>query len=216
MINVILVDDHGMVREGLKYYLETEDDINVIGEAENGREAALMAAELKPDVILMDLMMPVSDGVEGTKLCLEASPETKIIILTSKPEDDLVLPAIKAGALSYLLKDVSAADLTVAIRAAAEGRPTLNPMAASRMMQEVSTGGKDRIDLNKISPREMEVLQLIARGLGNREIADQLFISERTVKTHVTHLLEKLQLRDRTQLAIYALENKLTGNNLSE
>ena len=212
MISVMLVDDHGMVREGLKYYLETEADINVIGEAENGQEAAAKAAELKPDVILMDLMMPVSDGVEGTKLCLEAHPGTKIIILTSKPEDDLVLPAIKAGALSYLLKDVSAADLTVAIRAAAEGRPTLNPMAASRMMQEVSTGGNKTKDLNKISPREMEVLQLIARGLGNREIAGQLYISERTVKTHVTHLLEKLQLRDRTQLAIYALENKLTGN----
>ena len=212
MISVMLVDDHGMVREGLKYYLETENDINVIGEAENGQEAAAKAAELKPDVILMDLMMPVSDGVEGTKLCLEAHPESKIIILTSKPEDDLVLPAIQAGALSYLLKDVSASELAVAIRSAAQGRPTLNPMAASRMMHEVSTGWKEGRDVNKISPREMEVLQLIARGLGNREIAEELFISERTVKTHVTHLLEKLQLRDRTQLAIYALENKLTGN----
>lgn len=211
MISVMLVDDHGMVREGLKYYLETEEDITVIGEAENGREAAEKAAEFKPDVILMDLMMPFSDGVEGTKLCLKASPETKVIILTSKPEDDLVLPAIQAGALSYLLKDISASELAVAIRAAAQGSPTLNPMAASRMMQEVSSGGKGEKDLNKISPREMDVLQLIARGLGNREIAEELFISERTVKTHVTHLLEKLQLRDRTQLAIYALENKLTG-----
>lgn len=211
MINVILVDDHGMVREGLKYYLETEEDIAVVGEAENGREAAAKAAELKPDVILMDLMMPVSDGVEGTKLCLEASPGTKVIILTSKPEDDLVLPAVKAGALSYLLKDVSAAELAAAIRAAAQGSPTLNPMAASKMMQEVSAGRKEVKDPNKISPREMEVLKLIARGLGNREIAEKLFISERTVKTHVTHLLEKLQLRDRTQLAIYAFENKLTG-----
>jgi two-component system, NarL family, response regulator LiaR len=138
VITIMLVDDHGMVREGLKYYLETEEDITVIGEAENGREAAEKAAEFKPDVILMDLMMPVSDGVEGTKLCLKASPETKVIILTSKPEDDLVLPAIQAGALSYLLKDISASELAVAIRAAAQGSPTLNPMAASRMMQEVS------------------------------------------------------------------------------
>jgi NarL family two-component system response regulator LiaR len=209
MIKVLLVDDHGMVREGLKYYLETEDDIEVAGEASNGSEAALMASRLKPDVILMDLIMPVADGVEGTRLCLEASPDSKVIILTSKAEDDLVLSAVRAGALSYLLKDVSAEDLAAAIRAAVAGKPTLHPMAAARMLKEVSgdTGQSGRPE--QLSPRELEVLQLIARGLGNREIGDQLFISERTVKTHVTHLLGKLNLRDRTQLAIYALQNNL-------
>lgn len=212
LVKVLLVDDHGMVREGLKYYLETEDGIEVTGEASNGKEAALMAGRLKPDVILMDLIMPLADGVEGTRLCLEASPCSKVIILTSKPEDDLVLPAIRAGALSYLLKDVSAEELTAAIRDAAAGKPTLHPMAAARMLKEVSGDARKPGGHEKISPRELEVLQLIARGLGNREIGEQLFISERTVKTHVTHLLDKLNLRDRTQLAIYALQNNLAGD----
>lgn len=209
MISVLLVDDHGMVREGLKYYLETEPDIEVVGEAVDGRAAAELATRLKPDVILMDLIMAAADGVEGTGLCIEASPDSKVIILTSKPEDDLVLPAIRAGALSYLLKDVSAAELSKAIRDAAAGKPNLHPVAAARMLHEVGAAKKDQDRLNKISPREMEVLQLIARGFGNREIGEQLFISEQTVKTHVTHLLEKLNLRDRTQLAIYALQHKL-------
>ncbi|MCJ7806922.1 MAG: response regulator transcription factor [Clostridia bacterium] len=209
MISVLLVDDHAMVREGLKYYLETEADIEVIGEAGNGKIAAELAANLQPDVILMDLIMSDVDGVEGTRLCLAASPVSKVIVLTSKPEDDMVLPAVRAGALSYLLKDVSAADLSTAIRDAAVGKPRLHPMAVARMLQEVSSGKKDLNKQDQISPREMEVLQLIARGLGNKEISAQLFISERTVKTHVTHLLGKVNLRDRTQLAIYALQNKL-------
>lgn len=211
MISVMLVDDHGMVREGLKYYLETEPDIEVVGEAGDGKTAAGLAAELKPDVILMDLIMPGVDGVEGTSLCLAASPVSKVVVLTSKAEDNLVLPAIKAGALSYLLKDVSAADLSAAIRDAAAGKPRLHPMAAARMLQEVSGTKSDLKKQDQISPREMEVLQLIARGLGNKEIGLELFISERTVKTHVTHLLEKLNLRDRTQLAIFALQNKLVN-----
>lgn len=209
MIRVMLVDDHGMVREGLKYYLDSEDSIEVVGEAENGSAAAELAARLKPDVILMDLIMPDVDGVEGTRLCLEVSPESKIVVLTSKPEDDLVLPAIKAGALSYLLKDVSAEELMAAICNAAAGKPTLHPMAAAKMMQEVSDHDKHKSNPDQITPREMEVLQHIAQGLGNKEIGSRLFISERTVKTHVTHLLEKLNLRDRTQLAIYAIQNKL-------
>ncbi len=209
MIKVMLVDDHGMVREGLKYYLEVESDIEVIAEASDGGHAAELASTMKPDVILMDLIMPGVDGVEGTRRCLEKSPDSKIIILTSKAEDDLVLPAIRAGALSYVLKDLSAEELTVAIRRAAAGNPTLHPMAATRMMDEVSLKDKDGISPVKITNREMEVLELISRGLGNREIASELFISERTVKTHITHLLEKLNLRDRTQLAIYALKNNL-------
>lgn len=208
----MLVDDHGLVREGLKIFLETEPDLQVVGEAADGAEAAVLAGHLKPDVILMDLLMPGVDGVEGTKRCLEESPQSRVIVLTSKVEDDLVLPAIRAGALSYLLKDVAAAALSETIRSAATGNPTLHPLAAAKMLQEVGGGKYSTGAVAQISPREMEVLELITRGLGNKEIGEQLFISERTVKTHVTHLLEKLNLRDRTQLAIYALQNKLFAN----
>ncbi len=210
MIQVLMVDDHGMVREGLKIYLATEAGIEVVGEAADGAAAATLAAELKPDVILMDLVMPGVDGVEGTKRCLAASPGSKIIVLTSKPDDELVLPAVRAGALSYLLKDLSAEELSTAIRSAAAGSPTLHPMAAARMMRELSdTPRRSTAGPDEISSREMEVLKLIGEGLTNQEIGARLFIAERTVKSHVTHLLEKLALRDRTQLAIYAVQNKL-------
>jgi NarL family two-component system response regulator LiaR len=209
MIRLMLVDDHKMVREGLKMYLSTEDDIEVVGEAADGAAGAKLAAELKPDVILMDLVMPGTDGIEGTRLCREASPGSRVIALTSMPDDELVMPAIRAGALSYLLKDVSAEELAQAIRSAAAGKPTLHPMAASRMMQELSAPPKPKSGVDEISPREMEVLQLIGTGHSNKEIGEKLFIGERTVKTHVSHLLEKLQLQDRTQLAIYAVQNKL-------
>ncbi|MGE5672508.1 MAG: response regulator [Mycobacterium leprae] len=198
-----------MVREGLKAYLSTESDMEVVGEAADGAQAAQMAAALKPDVILMDLMMPGVDGIEGTRLCLAASPGTHVIALTSMPDDERVVPAIKAGALSYLLKDVSADDLATAIRAAAAGKATLHPVAANRMMQELTNPSKGHSDLDEISPRELEVLQLIGKGLSNKEIGDKLYIGERTVKTHVSHLLEKLQLQDRTQLAIYAVQHKV-------
>lgn len=209
MIRIMLVDDHKMVREGLKIYLSMEDGIEIVGEAENGAQAAELAAQLKPDVILMDLMMPVADGIEGTKRCLAAHPSGKVIILTSMPDDERVVPAIRAGALSYVLKDISADELAQAIRNAATGKPTLHPMAAQRMMQELSAPPKPKSGVDEISPREMEVLLLIAQGLSNKEIGERLYIGERTVKTHVSHLLEKLQLQDRTQLAIYAVQNKL-------
>ncbi len=209
MISVLLVDDHGMVREGLKYYLETEDDITVVGEAGDGKVAAELAKQLTPDVIMMDLIMLGVDGIEGIRLCLAASPGSKVIVLTSKAEDDLVLPAIKAGALSYMLKDVSAAELAGAVRDAAAGNPVFHPVASARMAQEVSGVNRGIDKADQISPRELDVLKLIASGLGNKEIGERLFISERTVKSHVTHLLEKLNLRDRTQLAIYALRNNL-------
>ncbi|MEW8979355.1 MAG: response regulator transcription factor [Symbiobacterium sp.] len=209
MIRVLIVDDHKMVREGLKIYLATEPEITVVGEAENGEEAARLAAELRPDVILMDLIMPHVDGVEGTRRCLAACPEARVIVLTSMPDDDLVVPAIRAGALSYVLKDIAAEDLAEAIKKAVAGQPTLHPLAAQRMMQELTAPQNSRARVDEISPREMEVLRLIAQGLSNKEIGERLFIAERTVKTHVSHLLEKLQLQDRTQLAIYALQNKL-------
>lgn len=209
MIRLMLVDDHKMVREGLKAYLSLESEIEVVGEAADGASAARLAAQLKPHVILMDLMMPGTDGIEGTRLCLEASPTSRVIILTSMPDDERVVPAIRAGALSYILKDVSAEELAAAIRGASGGKPTLHPMAAARMMQELSAPLKRQTGLDEISPREMEVLQLIGKGLSNKEIGERLYIGERTVKTHVSHLLEKLQMQDRTQLAIYAVQNRL-------
>ncbi len=209
MIRLMLVDDHKMVREGLKAYLAMESDIEVVGEASDGAAGAKLAGELKPDVILMDLMMPGTDGIEGTRLSLAASLTSRVILLTSMPDDERVVPAIRAGALSYILKDVSAEELAQAIRNAASGKPTLHPMAAARMMQELSAPPKKQAGIDEISPREMEVLQLIGRGMSNKEIGEKLFIGERTVKTHVSHLLEKLQLQDRTQLAIYAVQNKL-------
>lgn len=198
-----------MVREGLKAYLASEPDLKIVGEAADGREAASLAGKLKPDVILMDLMMPNADGVEGTRLCLAASPASKVVVLTSVPDDDSVLPAIRAGALSYLLKDVSAAELAQAIRQAAAGKATLHPLAAARMVQALNKPKNDTAGA-QISPREREVLLLIAKGLGNKEIGEKLFIGERTVKTHVSHLLAKLELDDRTQLAIFAVQNKLS------
>jgi two-component system, NarL family, response regulator LiaR len=209
MIRVMLVDDHKMVREGLKAYLGTEPEIEIVGEASDGGMAGEVAGRVKPDVILMDLIMPGVDGLEGIKRCLAASPGSKVIVLTSMADDERVLPAIRAGALSYLLKDVSAEDLAGAIRRAAAGNPTLHPMAAARVMQELQAPQRRVNPLDEISPREMEVLKLIGKGMSNKAIGQALYIGERTVKTHVSHLLEKLQLQDRTQLAIYAVQNKL-------
>lgn len=209
MIRLLLVDDHKMVREGLKAYLSLESDIEIVGEAGDGAAGADLAGKLHPDVILMDLMMPGTDGIEGTQRCLASSPTSRVIVLTSMPDDERVVPAIRAGALSYILKDVSAEELAQTIRSAAAGRPTLHPMAAQRVMQELSNPQRRANPVDEISPREMEVLQLIGRGLSNKEIGERLYIGERTVKTHVSHLLEKLQMQDRTQLAIYAVQNKL-------
>lgn len=209
MIRLLLVDDHKMVREGLKAYLSLESDIEVVGEAGDGAAGAELAGQLRPDVILMDLMMPGIDGIEGTQRCMAASPSARVIVLTSMPDDERVVAAIRAGALSYILKDVSAEELAQAIRGAAAGRPTLHPMAAQRMMQELSNPQRRANPVDEVSPREMEVLQLIGKGLSNREIGERLYIGERTVKTHVSHLLEKLQMQDRTQLAIYAVQKKL-------
>lgn len=213
MIRVMIVDDHELVREGLKLFLATEPGIEVAAEAADGDAAAALAAELRPDVILMDLMLPGVDGVQATRRCLAASPGSRVIVLTSKADDGLVLPAIRAGALSYLLKDVSAAELAAAIRDAAAGKPAFHPMAAARIAEELGAAPKRPQGADEISPREMEVLALIGQGLGNKEIGERLFITERTVKAHVSRLLEKLGLRDRTQLAIYAVQNRLVQSN---
>ena len=209
-IRVLLVDDHGVVREGLRAYLELESDIDVVGEARDGQEAVRRAQELQPDVVLMDLVMPNMDGVEATSRIKQERPETHIIVLTSFLDDERVLPAIKAGATSYLLKDVAAADLVRAIRGARAGQAQLHPEVARRLMQQVTTPRKVEAGA-QLTEREREVLKLLAEGRSNKEIARSLVVSERTVKGHVSNILGKLGLQDRTQAALYAVRHGLAS-----
>ena len=208
-IRILLVDDHAVVRLGLKSYFATTPDIEVIGEASNGYEAIQVAQNLLPDVILMDLLMPGMDGVEATRQIKAKLPSTEVIVLTSYHEDENIFPAIRAGALSYLLKDIDPDELSNAIRLAARKEAVLNPRVASRLMQEVRGGrrAEDYNPLNELTDREMEVLQEIASGKSNAEIAATLFISEKTVKTHITNILAKLHLSDRTQAAVLAWQS---------
>jgi len=208
VIRVLIVDDHPLVREGLRRFLALEPDFDV-AEAPDGETAATLAASFLPHVVLMDLILPTIDGVEATARVLEVSPDSKVVILTSLPDDDRVLPAIRAGALSYLLKDVSADDLIRAVRDAAKGKSTFHPLATERLMHAVKGPDTDADPTYALTARELEVLGCIGRGLNNREIADELYISERTVKAHVSSLLAKLDCADRTNLAIYAIRNRI-------
>ena len=205
-IKLLLVDDHTVVRLGLKSYFATTPDIEVIGEAGNGAEAITRVQQLQPDVVLMDLLMPGMDGDEATRQIKAILPSTEIIVLTSYHEDENIFPAIRAGALSYLLKDIDPDDLSDAIRRAARKEAVLNPHVAARLMQEVRGGrrAEEYNPLNELTDREMEVLQEIASGKSNADIAATLFISEKTVKTHITNILSKLHLSDRTQAAVLA------------
>jgi NarL family two-component system response regulator LiaR len=207
-IRVLIVDDHGVVREGLRAYLELEADIQVIGEARDGQEAVRRASELHPDVVLMDLVMPNMDGVDATTRIKAQQPDVHVIVLTSFLEDDRVVPAIKAGATSYLLKDVAATDLARAIRGARAGQAQLHPEVARRLMQQVTTPRKPEAGA-ALTDREREVLRLLADGRSNKEIARALVVSERTVKGHVSNILGKLGLQDRTQAALYAVRHGL-------
>ena len=205
VITVMIVDDHEMVRHGAAGYLEAQDDIHVIAEAASGEEALSLAKEHVPDVVLMDLVMPGLDGVEATRRLKDTSPRTQVIILTSFHEDEHIFPALQAGAISYLLKDVKAAELVEAIRRAACGEATLHPRIAERVIKEFRVGDPNRQRLfTELTEREMEVLKLIAGGSSNQKIADQLVISVGTVKGHVSNILGKLHLADRTQAAVYA------------
>ena len=206
-IRVIIADDHPVVRNGLRGFLETHADVEVVGEAENGVQAVQLVREHVPDVILMDLLMPKMDGVEAIDEIVGLSPATRIIVLTSYTEDEFLLPAMQAGALGYLLKDVEPEELVSAIRAAVRGHATLHPTVAARLVRGVDQASDD--PLAHLTEREVEVLRLIARGLSNREIADELTIAEGTVKSHVSNILSKLHLAHRTQAALYALKRKL-------
>jgi len=212
-VTLVLVDDHAIVRQGLRAYLGLHADIEIVGEAASGQEGVALVCEKLPSVVLMDLLMPGGiDGVEATRQIRAASPSTQVIVLTSYADDERVFPAIKAGALSYLLKDTGPEDLLRAVRGAARGEAVLHPSVAARLVREI-TSDEGQHPLDELTEREREVLICIANGMANKEIADHLSIGERTVKTHVSNILGKLHLADRTQAAIYALREKLVPLN---
>lgn len=216
-IRVLIVDDHAVVRQGLRAFLELQDappalPIEIVGEAANGAQAVELARRLQPDVVLLDLVMPEMDGIAATPQIIAASPRARVLILTSFGEEDKVFPAIRAGAHGYLLKDIPPNDLVHAVRAAYAGKVQLHPDIARKLMsviagQEEPLWGTRLTSVEELSEREREVLRLVARGLTNHEIAERLVISEKTVKTHVSSILGKLGLADRTQAAIWALKH---------
>ncbi len=206
-IKVLVVDDHEMVRRGLTAYLETENDITVVGEANDGSKAIEMVKTLVPDVILMDLIMENMGGIEATAQIKEMFPQIQIIILTSFIDEKLIFPALEAGALSYLLKTAKAEEIVYAIRSAVKEEAIIEPKVASQMLTRMRAPERQLHD--ELTPRELEVLRLIGNGKTNQEIADTLFIGIKTVKTHVSNILSKLQVEDRTQAAIYANRNNL-------
>ena len=204
-ISILITDDHALVRQGIRAFLELQPDLTVLGEADSGETAVRMAAELVPDVALMDLVMPGIGGVEATRQVKKVSPHTQIIVLTSYHEDEYIFPALRAGALSYVLKDVGPEELADTVRMAARGESVLHPRVASRVVQELRGTKRDTPNIfTDLSDRELEVLRLIADGLSNAEIANKLVISEKTVKGHVSNILSKLHMMDRTQAAVFA------------
>lgn len=208
MIKLLIIDDHEMVRLGLTSYFSILKDIEVIGEAENGAEGVKMALNMNPDVILMDLVMDVMDGIEATKVILQEWPEAKILILTSFIDDEKVYPALEAGASGYLLKTSSASDIAEAIRRTYSGEEIIEEEVSNKMKEDELNGDRRKLHEN-LTNRELEVLHLIADGLSNQEIADALFITLKTVKTHVSNILSKLEVSDRTQATIYAFKHNL-------
>ena len=207
-ISVLIVDDHPVVRQGLRTFLELQEDLEILGEAGDGAEAVAQVEKLLPDVVLMDLMMPGVDGIEATRRIRAVSPSSKVIALTSFTDDEMVFPAVKAGAAGYLLKDVRPQDLADAIRTVHRGEALLHPMIAAKLMRDVAQDKPKGVGQG-LTERELEVLQHIARGMSNKEIAAALVLSEKTVKTHVSNILQKLHLADRTQAALYAVKEGL-------
>ncbi len=204
-IRIFIADDHTIVRSGIQALLETIDDLEVVGEASDGAEAVTAVTRLRPDVTLMDLEMPVLDGIQAIEQIMAQWPEARILVLTSFATDDRVFPAVKAGALGYLLKDSGPEALIEAIRQVQRGESSLHPKIARKLMQELSRPASQPPTTDPLTPREVDVLQLVAQGLGNQEIADKLFIGEATVRSHVSNILSKLHLASRTQAALYAL-----------
>lgn len=207
MIRVIVVDDHEIVRKGLIAYLQTEDSIDIVGEADSGNEGAELALKLRPDVVLMDLIMEEGTGIEATKQILSEYPECKVIILTSYYDDETLFPAIKAGAFSYILKTSTASEIATAIKKAAKGENVIEPRLAGKMMQGYQSN-KDELH-EQLTERELEVLLCIGNGMTNQEISEKLYIGIKTVKTHVSNVLSKLEVCDRTKAAVYVHKNKM-------
>jgi len=211
-ISLLITDDHALVRQGIRAFLELQPDLTVIGEADSSEAAVRMAAELAPDVVLMDLVMPGIGGVEATRQVKQVSPHSQIIVLTSYHEDEYIFPALRAGALSYVLKDIGPDELADTVRKAARGESMLHPRVASRVVEELRGARRDTPNLfTDLSDRELEVLRLIADGLSNAEIASKLVISEKTVKGHVSNILGKLHMMDRTQAAVLAWQQGLVA-----
>jgi len=204
-ISILIVDDHTIVRQGLITMFTIQPDFHVVGEADNGERAVSMAAELVPDVVLMDLVMPGINGVEAIREVKQVSPRSQVIVLTSYHEDEFIFPALRAGANSYVLKDIEPNQLVETVKRAAQGESIMHPQVAARVVQEIRvTNPTSSNPFSELSERELEVLRYIANGLTNAEIAEQLFISEKTVKGHVSNILSKLHMLDRTKAAVFA------------
>jgi len=204
-IRVLVVDDHAIIRKGMRAVLDLIPDIELVGEAENGKQAITMDLDLHPDVVLMDLMMPEMDGIACIREIKARRPEARILVLTNFAGEDMIFPAIKAGAMGYHLKDSSPEALEEAIRQVFRGEPSLHPLIAKKVLEEFHAPSEDKLTYESLTKRELEVLNLIAQGLENREIARQLVVSEATIRTHVSNILSKLHLASRTQAALYAL-----------
>lgn len=212
-IHLVIVDDHAVVRQGLRAFLATEGDIEILGEASNGREAVEQTGKLQPDVVLMDLVMPELDGIGATAIIKQSYPQIEVLVMTSFIEDEKVFGAMRAGATGYVLKDADPEDVVHAIRSAAHGESPLDPRVVRRLMQEFTPAKpKPESTSEPLSEREIEVLKLVARGCSNQQIAEQLIISPKTAKTHVSNILSKLGLASRTQAAVYALKEGLVSS----
>ena len=216
-ISIILVDDHEVVRRGVRTYLNTIAEFDVIGECSSGEEALHMVAEHIPDIVLMDLIMPGMDGIETTRQIKKISPRTQVVVLTSYHEDAHIFPALKAGAISYILKDMKMDKLVEALNKAVQGEVTLHPRVAARVLQNIrGEGGEDQQLFTELTEREHDVLKLIANGMTNSQIAEELVITENTVKGHVSNILSKLHLVDRTQAAVYAWQRGIVRRDALE
>ncbi len=211
--SILIADDHEVVRNGIRSYLETIPDFQVVGEACSGEETLSMVAELIPDIVLLDLIMPGMDGIETTRRVKQVSPRSQVVVLTSYHEDVHIFPALKAGAISYILKDMKMEKLVEALHRAVQGEVTLHPLVAARVLQNIRGEGSEQPLFTELTERETDVLKLIASGLTNSQIAEKLVISENTVKGHVSNILSKLHLADRTQVAVYAWQQGIVNRN---
>lgn len=210
-IRVLIVDDHEIVRKGIRALLATKRDIQVIGEAGNGVDAVMQAQSLRPDVVLMDLVMPKMDGIQATREITSGKIVTRVLVLTSFAADEQVFPAIKAGALGYLMKDAGPQELIRAIRQVYRGEPSLDPLVAHKLLAELTSPPKQPLTSEPLTPRELDILRVIAQGKSNKEIAEKFVIAEETVHSHVSNILNKLHLASRTQAALYALKEGIAS-----